>query len=409
MGTNKHYKDKKRRKKRKWNYRRIFLFLLFVIAIIWRIGYGISDDSDNADIGDNNNTVEETPVAKDTTIHISAIGDIMCHGPNYKAAYDSSADSYDFSPFFTQISKYTSSADITIGNLETTFAGKERGYSGYPTFNSPSELGSAIKDIGVDVVSTANNHCMDKGYSGLSKTLDTLDELGLDHIGTSRSEEEQNTVLVKDVNGIKIAFLSFTYGTNGITIPSDKQYSVNLIDKDLITNQISLAKELSPDLICVSMHWGVEYQTTPNAEQKELADFLFTNGVDIILGSHAHVLQPMEKRTVTLEDGTTKDGFVIYSLGNFVSNQSDTGTKDTVILDIQVTKAGADGKITIDSVNYTPVYCLNRGAGVKNRYELIDLKQAISDYDNGNSAFTSTAYNTFKNALQRIENTIKAC
>ena len=408
MGNSKHSKNKKRRK-RKWNYPRIFLFFILVIAIIWRIGYGLSDNSDKNNDNDINNTVEESPVVKDTTIHISAIGDIMCHGPNYKAAYNSSTGTYDFSPFFTQISKYTSSADITIGNLETTFAGKDRGYSGYPTFNSPSELGTAIKDIGVDIVSTANNHCMDKGYSGLSKTLDTLDELGLDHIGTSRSEEEQNTILVKDVNGIKIAFLSFTYGTNGITIPSDKKYAVNLIDKDLITEHIELAKELSPDLICVNMHWGVEYQTTPNTEQKELADFLFTNGVDIILGSHAHVLQPMEKRTVTLEDGTTKDGFVIYSLGNFVSNQSDTGTRDTVILDIQVTKAGADGKITIDSVNYTPVYCLNKGSGVKNRYELIDLKQTISDYDNGNSSITTTNYNTFKKALERIEKIIKAC
>lgn len=407
MGSSKHSKSKKR--KRKLNYPRIIFCLVFIIAIIWRIGYGLSDDSDKSTIGDTNTTVEETPVVKDKTIHIAAIGDIMCHGPNYKAAYDSTTKTYDFSPFFTQISKYTSSADITIGNLETTFAGADRGYSGYPTFNSPSELGAAIKDIGVDVVSTANNHCMDKGYSGLAKTLDTLDELGLDHIGTSRSEEEQNTVLVKDVNGIKIAFLSFTYGTNGITVPSDKKYSVNLIDKDLITEQISLAKQLSPDLICVSMHWGVEYQTTPNAEQKELADFLFTNGVDIILGSHAHVLQPMEKRTVTLEDGTTKDGFVIYSLGNFISNQSDTGTRDTVILDIQVTKAGADGKITIDSVNYTPVYCHNKGAGVANRYELIDLKQAISDYDSGNSSITTTNYNTFKNALERIEKIIKAC
>ena len=127
----------------------------------------------------------------------------MCHSPNYKSAYNPSSDTYDFSPFFTQISKYTSSADITIGNLETTFAGKERGYSGYPTFNSPSELGIAIKDIGIDIVSTANNHCMDKGYSGLSKTLDTLDELGIDHIGTSRNEEEQNTILIKNINGIK--------------------------------------------------------------------------------------------------------------------------------------------------------------------------------------------------------------
>lgn len=183
--------------------------------------------------------------------------------------------------------------------METTFAGSARGYSGYPTFNSPSQLGDAVKGMGIDVVSTANNHCMDKGYSGIVNTLKTLDEIGISHTGTYASAEAQKEILVKDVKGIQIAFLSFTYGTNGIAIPSDKSYSVNLIDKDLILSQIQAAKEKNIDLICVSMHWGIEYQTSPNAEQKELADFLFANDVDIILGSHPHVLQKMEKRTVT--------------------------------------------------------------------------------------------------------------
>ncbi len=111
---------------------------------------------------------------------------------------------------------------MQFGNLETTFAGIDRGYSGYPTFNSPASLGEALKNIGVDVLSTANNHCLDKGFSGLESTLSELDNMGISHTGTSRTEEEQNTVLVKEVNGIKIAFLSFTYGTNGIPVPSRK-------------------------------------------------------------------------------------------------------------------------------------------------------------------------------------------
>ncbi len=395
-----------RRKRRKPNYPRIIIFILILCLIIGGIYFAFSNKTektsqDSSNINDG--ATVQTATVEDTTINLTAIGDIMCHGPNYKAAYNSSTNTYDFSPFFKNISNYTSNADITIGNLETTFAGQARGYSGYPTFNSPSELGQAIKDIGVDVLGTANNHCMDKGYSGLEATLNTLDEMDFSHMGTSRSEDEQNTILVKDVKGINIAFLSFTYGTNGITIPKDKSYSVNLINKELILKQINSAKNLNVDVICVNMHWGIEYQTTPNAEQKELADFLFENGVDIILGSHPHVLQPMEKRTITLADGSTKDGFVIYSLGNFISNQSDINTQDTIILNLQITKSGKDGKISIDSVNYVPVYCYNKGSGAKNRYELIDLKKSISSYENGTSEISTSLYNTFKLELQRIE------
>lgn len=212
-----------------------------------------------------------------------------------KNAYNSTSKDYDFSNVFKNIEDYIKNADITVGNLETTFAGSYRGYTGYPTFNTPEVLGQNLKDIGFDVLCTANNHSMDKGYSGIESTLNFLDEYGLDHYGTARSSEEQNTILVKDVNGIKIAFLAYTYGTNGITIPSGKEYSVNLIDKELIKEHITLAKSKEVDVICVSMHWGTEYRLTPHSSQEELADFLFENGVDIILGSHPHVLEPMEK------------------------------------------------------------------------------------------------------------------
>ena len=233
--------------------------------------------------------VIDIPKKEDITINMSVIGDIMCHNSQYQDAFNGST--YDFSYVFSDIKDYISNADIAIGNLE-------RGYSNYPTFNTPEQLAYNLKDFGIDVVSTANNHCMDTGYKGLVSTLNYLDDAGISHTGTSRSSEEQNTVLIKDVNGIKIAFLSFTYGTNGIPVPSDKGYSVNLIDKDLIKKQLNLAISQNPDLICVSMHWGVEYQTIPNAEQKELADFLFNNGADIIIGNHPHVLQNFEKREI---------------------------------------------------------------------------------------------------------------
>ena len=145
---------------------------------------------------------------------------------------------------------------------------KEKGYSNYPRFNTPEQLATNLKDVGIDVVSTANNHCMDTNYTGLVSTLKYLDEAEIAHTGTNATVEDQNKILVKDVNGIKIAFLSFTYGTNGIPIPKDKSFAVNLIDEDLILQQIKLAKQEEPDLICANMHWGIEYQQKQNPEQQ---------------------------------------------------------------------------------------------------------------------------------------------
>ena len=190
------------------------------------------------------------------------------------------------------------------------------------------------------------------------------------HTGTYVNEETRNQIVIQDVNGVKVAFLSFTYGTNGIPVPSGKEYCINLIDDNLILNQLNLAKEQGAEIICVFMHWGIEYQNTPNDEQNRLADLLFQNGADIILGSHPHVLQKMEKREITLEDGTVKQGFVIYSLGNFVSGQVKENTKNSIILNLTITKKGT-GEVTIDSANYTPIYTY-KSSGSKKRYKVLD-------------------------------------
>lgn len=386
------------------NYKKFIRFVVLIAIIILILFKLPSFLKAPSDISSNHKETNSPIKNETTTIHMSVIGDIMSHSGNFKNAYNSSSKDYDFSNTFKNITKYIQNADIAVGNLETTFSGKSRGYSGYPTFNTPEALGKNLKDLGIDVLSTANNHCMDKGYSGLESTLNFLDEFGISHTGTSRSKDEQNTILVKDVNGIKIAFLSFTYGTNGITIPSDKKYAVNLIDKDLMKEQIDLAKKQEVDLICVSMHWGIEYKLKQNKTQEDLANFLFENGADIILGSHPHVLEPMEKRTITLNDGSTKDGFVIYSLGNFMSGQIYANTKSTVILDIQLTK-NADHKITIDSIDYIPLYLYDKGENSKTRtrYTLMDINQSIADYESGkSSAVSKSLYNTLKDELSTI-------
>ena len=155
------------------------------------------------------------------------------------------------------------------------------------------------------------------------------------------------------------------------------------------------------------MHWGQEYRLTPTEEQEQLADFLFQNGVDLILGSHTHCLEPMEKRTVTLEDGTTKDGFVIYSLGNFMSGQNADNSRQSVILDIQLTKKGIDGSISIDKVEYTPIYMYNYyTAKSAHRFKVMDIEAEIAKYESGDTSIGSSMYNTLKNELKEVYNVV---
>ena len=365
------------------------------------------ESENNLDIEEEQINIKKEEIKEDTNIRMTAIGDIMCHNSQYKDAYDSVTKTYDFSYVFSDIKEYISSADIAIGNLETTFAGKERGYSNYPRFNTPEQLAKNLKDCGIDVVSTANNHCMDTNYTGLVSTLKYLDEAGIAHTGTNETAENQNEILIKDIKGIKIAFLSFTYGTNGIPIPSDKKFAVNLIDEDLILKQIKLAKEQNSDLICASMHWGIEYQLKQNKEQEKLKDLLFNNGVDIILGSHPHVLQPMEKQTVTLEDGTTKDCFVIYSLGNFMSGQTKENTRSSIILNIDITKNGETGQTSLNKVEYIPIYMYKSATASIKKYKVLDIEKVLINYENGkDQSIGQSTYMILKNELNKIKNTI---
>ncbi len=347
-----------------------------------------------------------TPVPSDSFATITSFGDTLCHKPVYNAAYNNEVEDYDFSYMFKYVEKYFENSTIVIGNCESPMAGEERGYSGYPTFNAPEHLAIDLKELGADIMTTANNHCLDKGFSGLSSTLDYLDDAGIAHVGTARTEEEQNTILLKDLNGIKTAFLSYTYGTNGIPIPSDKEFCVNKIDEELILSQIEQAKEEGAELLVVSMHWGVEYQTTENAEQDRLAEFLVKNGVQIVLGCHPHVLQPMKMVKVETEEGEEKEGLVIFSQGNFFSNQRDTNTRNTAIFNIGVKKDGVTQEVSIEEVTYIPIYVNIKGAGEKDRYELLDLNEIIRSYEAGEETWSKANYELAIKEKERCETLI---
>lgn len=378
----------------------ILLFLIFVLCLLVLIK---SDFFNSTNVIQDSSVESETVEEKIEPINftMTAIGDTLCHNTQYWDAYNSSTKQYDFSYVYDDIKDYTSSADITIGSLETTFAGEDRGYSNYPVFNSPDSLATGLKDIGVDVISLAGNHALDYGYSGICRTIDVLDNVGISHLGTYKSAEDQDKILIKDVKGVKIAFINYTYGTNGIPVPSDKPYCLNLIDKDLISKQIKQAKEQNVDMIVACMHWGTEYKTSANDEQKELADFLFKSGVDIILGNHPHVLEPMEKKTITLDDGSTKDVFVVYALGNFTADQRAEITRDSAILNLDITK-DSDGKILINKVSYVPIYMYKNSAAKVHKFKILDIEKSIANYDSGDTSIGSSVYSNLKVQLQKI-------
>ena len=339
------------------------------------------------------------------TATLAVCGDAMSHMPQTRDAYNSETGAYDYMPMIRAVAPWVGQADYAVVNLETTFAGGDD-YSGFPTFNTPDALGTALRDVGFDLLSTANNHCMDRGYDGLSRTLDVLDELGVAHTGTYRSEEERSHgdgVVLADVGGIRVAFLAYTYGTNGIPVSREHPNTVNLFTTDSMSDGVTLdterlaadletARALEPDLVAVIMHWGVEYQRSPNDYQKAAADFLFEHGADLVLGSHPHVLQPMETRTLTNPDGTTRTGFVCWSLGNFISSQNDEYTDTTVVLNLELTKDPNTGVTEVTDVNYVPLYMLDREQEVKGeRFTLLDAYASLDAYEAGGQDYITDA------------------
>ncbi|MBS4173008.1 CapA family protein [Bacillus sp. FJAT-49736] len=306
-----------------------------------------------------------------SNVTIGGIGDILIHDWVYEDA--KTKDGYNFKPIFQNVKAMMQKPDLLIANQESTPGGAQLGVSSYPSFNSPYEIVDAIKDAGVDFVTTANNHALDKGERGLLSALSYYDKVHLPHVGTFKSKEDQDTLRIETINGIKIAVLSYTYGTNGIPVPEGKDYLVNLIDRDKILAELKKARSQA-DVVILSMHWGIEYQRQPNEEQKQLAKLFTDGGADIILGSHPHVLQPIEK--MHTEDG--RDALVVYSLGNFISGQmwdyKDIGGMVEIKVSKDVTSSGKS--IKLEDVQFYPTFVYNQK--LKN-YRLYPLQDAYAN------------------------------
>lgn len=330
-------------------------------------------------------------VAQDT-LSLVFVGDVMQHRKQLEAAHLGKG-LYAYDSCFSYVEKYIASADIAIANLETTLAGAP--YSGYPAFCSPDELASALKRCGFDILLTANNHSCDKGKRGVERTLKVLDSLNLTHTGTFYTRQHRDTAypLIIEKNNFRLALLNYTYGTNGIAVPEPT--IVNLIDTVQIAADIIRAKESNPDIIIANIHWGEEYKLAPSQEQTNLAKFFFDNDVRMVIGSHPHVLQRMEKKED--KQGYFTSNVVIYSLGNFVSNMLTGNTEIGVIAGIRLIKTGAD--VAIDQCNYRLTWVYKPVENKKTQFYILP----IADYENNPAFFTAPgSYQRMKKSAEAM-------
>lgn len=330
--------------------------------------------------------IKETNTKKDgikktSTAKISAVGDILCQMDMIQDAQNE--DSYDFSYMFDNITKYVKKSDIAIGTLETNFTSNR--YSGLGKYNTPTEFLTAVKNSGISLVSLAHNHVLDYGEDGLNQTISKIYEKGMSITGIQNNEENENSEFtgnIKEVNGIKIAFLSYTYGlSNENEISEEEKSKVNIFSEELALKDIQYAKENS-NYIIVIMHWGDVNSSTITDYQNNITGFLVNNDVDMILGSHPSVVEPMK----IIQNAEGKNILVAYSLGNYISSLKYENADVELILNIQIAKSEDQEKAVLQKVDYTPIYVLDNGTKSEKRFELTDMKQLAKDYANGDTS-----------------------
>jgi Putative enzyme of poly-gamma-glutamate biosynthesis (capsule formation) len=277
------------------------------------------------------------------SIKIAAVGDIMMW-PNQIKSAKTSKDSYSFDYMFKEVAALLQTADLTIGNLETTLSGREKYYQrvnrmiGGPAFNCPDELAGALKLSGFNVLTTANNHCMDRGIDGLKRTIDILDKACILHTGTFNSYEESRKKLIINVKDIKVGLLACTYGTNGYELSPQEAWAVNYRDENFLQQIYDMKKEADITIVC--LHSGIEFTSELSKSQQYWTQRFFEYGADVILGAHPHVIQPAAFQKVKDIDGVVKNRFVAYSLGNFISDilWDDIYSITGLILNLEISK-----------------------------------------------------------------------
>lgn len=348
-----------------------------------------------------------TPENK-TGLTLAVGGDLVIHsGINAEAETDGG---YNYTALLSDAAPIIQAADYAVCTLETTLDdGGE--YSGYPAFITPVELASSLAETGFDLLNTATEQCNDNGLIGISDTINFIEGAGLETVGTFRSRvEKEETCGVKtvEINGIRLGFVSFTYGTENYS--DAYTYAISLykkdseIDFDVLDASLNAAKALDCDITVVMMHWGNEYYTEPTAEQMELADYLFAGGADIIIGGHALVPQPMEKRTVTDANGFERECYLIYCTGSLLSCLDDQYTNLSSILTFSIEKDHNTGISVITALEAAPMLQLDLSKYAEAgdwRYRVLDINATMEAWKNGDDRgfMTEGIYAALQTAL----------
>jgi poly-gamma-glutamate synthesis protein (capsule biosynthesis protein) len=338
-------------------------------------------------------------------IRIVFVGDVLGHLPVLNASYDSGHDTYNFDVCYQYFKPFINQADISIANLEVPLAGKP--YTGYPQFSSPDELAAGVKNAGFNILITANNHCLDKGKKGMLRTLNALDSMKIPHTGYFRNEAERDSIypFMIEKNNFRVALLNYTYGTNGF-IP-EEPVIVNYMDTTRIKVDIIAAKKKKADIIIATVHWGTEYERSATAAQKNMAAFLVKQGCQLVVGSHPHVIEPIE---IVYPDSldSAKIVPVVYSLGNFISNQRDRYRDGGLAFEITFEKTD---EIRVKDYNYLSIWVLKGVLHHKYNYYLIPTalyheKPELFSLGTEDSVKLEQFYSDTKELLQNIpENT----
>lgn len=339
---------KRKSKKLRKNVKNFLILTIFVILASYTGWFLQRNESLNKQkVVINYETVD---TRKTTKVSMAMVGDALIHGTVYLTANRyANYNGYDFKPMLKYTKELIQDYDLAYYNQETILGGKELGLSTYPLFNSPYEVGDAFIDAGFNLVSLATNHTLDKGERGIlnSRAYWNKQE-NIVAAGSYSSNEERDKIIVSEKNGLTYAFLSYTTYTNGLIVPKGKEYLVNVYDKEKVKKDVEAYKD-KVDVIMVAMHWGTEYVSYPTTAQKEIANYLASLGVNLIIGTHPHVIEPIEYIGDTL---------VIYSLGNFVSSQVGVERLTGLMASLDIIKEEYHGetKITFDNIEGTLLY-----------------------------------------------------
>ena len=385
--------------------------------------------NNSAVVTDPQETEPLVPV-KEKTVTIGSTGDVLIHKPLLEAAYSSATGSYDFNNIFTYCSPYMKRCDYFVANLETTLAGTENGrkYSTYPLFNSPDSIADALKNAGVDCLLTANNHCYDSSALGVTRTQQIVREKGFDYVGT-RTSEQGAKYFVKNIGGIKFGFTCYTYETdppqagrkalNGILVDTETAPLVNSFDYNNLEafytdlkSQLYAMKKRGADVLVVYLHWGIEYSLSENDYQKNIAQKLCDMGVDVIIGGHPHVVQPVDLISSTTSSHKT---VCVYSMGNMVSNQrrqympiKDGHTEDGMFFTMSFSRY-SDGSVVFERIRVIPTWVHLYQEGGKNVFAIVPLS---SDLDSKADALglnkSSTGLALAKGSYERTRKLVGA-